>query len=88
MKITADGEKLLVGDYLGHLKLISSRDGTVIKDFGRAHNISIIGITITPDQKFCFTSCSYGTLKKWNHQDNTLVKDYGNIVDSIWSLHL
>jgi hypothetical protein len=33
MKITADDEKLLVADYYGDLKWISSTDGEVIKDF-------------------------------------------------------
>jgi hypothetical protein len=33
MKITADDEKLLVGDYGGSLRLISSTDGKLIKDF-------------------------------------------------------
>jgi tricorn protease-like protein len=56
MKITPDGEKLLVGDAKGHLKLISSRDGVLIKDFGRAHKKMITGIMTTTDQRFFLTS--------------------------------
>jgi hypothetical protein len=49
MKISADDEKLLVGDRGGHLKLISSRDGELIKDFGRVHEGDISGIMLTAD---------------------------------------
>jgi hypothetical protein len=56
MKIRAGDEKLLLGDSDGHLKLISLIDEKLIKDFGRAHDIVIIGIMITADQKFFFTS--------------------------------
>ena len=88
MKITADGEKLLVGDVRGHLKLISSRDGKVIKDFGKVHDGHITGIVITGDQNFWLTSSSDGQLKQWNYGDNTLVRDHGKIADDIWSLCL
>jgi WD40 repeat protein len=95
IKITADDEKLLVGDNGGQLKLILSRDGEVIKefglideDFGKAHDNFISGIVITVDQKFFFTSSVYGVLKQWNYEDNTLVKDHGNIMDYISSLCL
>jgi hypothetical protein len=50
IKITADGQKLLVGDSKGHLKLISSIDGKLIKDFGKVHDEKITGIMITVDQ--------------------------------------
>jgi hypothetical protein len=49
MKITADGEKLLVGDFRGHLKLTSLTDGKVIKNFGKCHGRGISGIMITMD---------------------------------------
>ena len=87
MKITADGGKLLVGDYDGNLKLISiSRDGGLIKDFLRPHNNYITGITVTLDQKFFFTSSDDGVLKQWNYEDNTMVKDHGKITDCVESL--
>jgi hypothetical protein len=38
MKISADNEKLLVGDNYGFLRLISLIDGELIKDFGRVHD--------------------------------------------------
>jgi hypothetical protein len=49
MKITADGEKLIVGDSKGGLRLISSRDGEEIKDFGQVHDNWINAIMITAD---------------------------------------
>ena len=67
MKITADGEKLLVGDNGGNLKLISSRDGKVIKDLGKVHDGSITGIVITGDQNFWLTSSDDGGLKQFNY---------------------
>jgi WD40 repeat protein len=86
---------LLVGDNGGQLKLISSRDGEVMKDFGladeffgRAHDNFISGIVITEDQKFFLTSSMYGELKQWNYEDNTLVKDHGKITDYIQCLCL
>ena len=82
MKITADGEKLLVGDSTGHLKLISLIDGEVIKDFGRAHDGCITGIMIPVDQKLFFTSSENGVLKQWNYEDNTLVRDHGKITNN------
>jgi WD40 repeat protein len=88
MKITADGEELLVGDNGYHLKLISSRNGHLIKDFGRAHSKPITGIVITVDQKFWFTSSEYGILKQWNCRDNTLVRKHGKKTDRIYSLCL
>jgi hypothetical protein len=88
MKITADDEKLLVGDQEGHLKLISLIDGAVIKDFGRAHHDMITGIAIRADQKLFFTASRDGVLKQWNYQDNTLVRDHGNIMDDIHCLCL
>jgi WD40 repeat protein len=77
MKITADDEKLLVGDNKGYLKLISSRDGKLIKQTGRAHEDWISGIMVTKDWKFFFTSSYGGGLKQWNYEDNTLVIDHG-----------
>jgi WD40 repeat protein len=88
MKITADDEKLLVGDYKGHLNMISLRDGELIKDFGLIHGGGITGIVITADQKFFFTCSFDGVLKKWNYEDNTLVRDYGKITDGSLSLCL
>jgi hypothetical protein len=79
MKIMADDEKLLVEDSWGHLKLISSRDGEVIKRFGQVHDQSITGIMITVDQRFFFTFSYGGQLKQWNYEDNTLVRDHGRI---------
>jgi hypothetical protein len=86
---------LLVGDNGGQLKLISSRDGEVMKDFGladklfgKAHGNFISGIVITVDQKFFFTSSMSGELKQWNYEDNNLVKDHGKITDYISSLCL
>ena len=87
MKITVEDEKLLVGDCEGHLKLISSRDGKVIKRFGQVHDYEISGIMITVDQKFFFTSSKYGALKQWNYEDTTLVRDHGKINNFICSLH-
>jgi WD40 repeat protein len=81
MNITADGEKFLVGDSKGHLKLVSLRDGELIKNFGRAHDSYISGIIITPDQKFFITSSFHGELKQWNYEDNTLVTDHGKITN-------
>ena len=49
MKISADDEKVLVGDRGGHLKLISSRDRELIKDFGRVHESDIGGIMLKAD---------------------------------------
>jgi WD40 repeat protein len=66
MKITADGEKVLVGDSRGYLKLISSRNGEVIIDFRRAHSSEISGIVISMDQKSFFTSSMSGDLRQWN----------------------
>jgi hypothetical protein len=88
MKITADDEKLLVGDNSGHLKWISSRDGELIKHFGEAYYDWISGIVITADQKFFFTSSCNGQLKQWNYEDNTLVRDHGKINYLIWSMCL
>ena len=82
MKITADGERLLVGDDEGNLKLISSRDGEVIKHFGRVGDNCISGIMVTEDEKFFFTSSSAGELKQWNYEDNTLFRDHGEITDN------
>jgi hypothetical protein len=54
IKVTADDEKLFVGDIRRYLQLISSRDGELIKDFGQVHNDVISRIIITLDQKFFF----------------------------------
>ena len=67
MKLTVDDKKLLIRDYDGALKLISSKDGKLIKDFGIVHEYRITAITITSDQKFWFTSSGYGGLKQWNY---------------------
>jgi WD40 repeat protein len=88
MKITADDEKLLVGDNRGHLKLISSRDGGLIKDFGRAHEDGISGIMISGEEQFFFTSSFDGVLRQWNFEDNTLVRDHGKITNCIDDLCL
>jgi WD40 repeat protein len=94
MKITADGEKLFVGDHSGSLQLISSRNGELIKHFEQAHGFGqafgfgITGIVITPDQNFFFTSSFDVVLKQWNYEDNTLARNYGNITDGIFSLCL
>jgi hypothetical protein len=88
MKITADGEKLLVGDNLGHLKLVSLRDGELIKEFGHILGCGITGIVITADQKFFFTSSFDGVLKQSNYGDNTLVRDHGKIMDGSFFLCL
>jgi WD40 repeat protein len=66
VKITADGEKLFVGDSQGYLKLISSTKGKLIKDFGIVHELFIGKIVISSDQKFFFTSSLDGELKQWN----------------------
>jgi WD40 repeat protein len=73
---------------MGHLRLVSSTDGELIKDFGRVHDHQITGIIVTEDQKFFYTSSDDGVLKQWNYQDNTLAKDYGEILNYIWSLCL
>jgi WD40 repeat protein len=86
MKITADDEKLLVGDDYGYLILISSRDGQGIKDFGPAVFFRVTGIMLTADQKFFFTSSSDGKLKQWNYEDNNLARDHGMINKRIVSL--
>jgi WD40 repeat protein len=85
IKVTADGEKLFVGDSIGLLKLISLIDGQVIKDFGQVHD-GITGIMITEDQKSFFTSSNNGTFKQWNYNDNTLVRDHGKIINRSFSL--
>ena len=71
MKITADGEKLFIGDSGGQLNLILSRDGELIKDFGRSHVYGITVIMITIDQKFFFTSSDDGVFKQWNYKEKT-----------------
>jgi WD40 repeat protein len=87
MKITADEKKLLVEDNLGHLKLLSLRNGELIKDYGCLFAVGgITGIVITADQKFLFTSSSDNVLKQWNYEDITLVRDYGKITNKISSL--
>ena len=88
MKIGADDDKLLVGDYFGYLRLVSSTDGELIKDFGELYDDAITGIIITLDQKFFFTSSCDGALKQWNYEDNTLVKLHGEIPDLVASLCL
>jgi hypothetical protein len=71
------------------LKLISLSEGEVIKDFGQVHNAYISGIMITVDQKSFFTSSGDGGLKQWSYEDNTLVRDHGQIMsDNIYSLCL
>jgi hypothetical protein len=62
MKIIADDQKLLVGDQKGQLKLLSSKNGWLIKDFGLIHD-SIIGIMIEPYQKFFYTSSVDGGIE-------------------------
>jgi WD40 repeat protein len=86
MKVMADGKKVLVGDYDGHLKLISLRDGKLIKDFLRPHHNYITGIMVTLDQLFFFTSSDDGVLKQWNYGDKSLVTDHGRITNCIESL--
>jgi hypothetical protein len=86
IKITVDDEKLLVADFWNQFKLISSRDGALIKDFGNVPDRYITGIMITRDQKFFFTSSRYGVLKQWNYEENTLVTNHGRITDNINSL--
>jgi WD40 repeat protein len=86
MKITADEEKLFVGDYKGQLKLISLMDGEVIKDYGQVHEKQITGIMITADQKFFFTSSYSGVLRQWNYKKNFAVRWHGEITNSIASL--
>jgi hypothetical protein len=81
MKITADGEKLLVGDYRGHLILISSRDAEVFNDFGRALPNPVTGIMTTADEKFFFTASYDGVLIQWNYGDYTLAIDHGKIAN-------
>jgi hypothetical protein len=88
MKITADDEKLIVGHWDGNLVLISSRDGEVIKSFGKAHDHYITVIMITMNQKFFFTASAYGVLKQWNYMDYTLLRDHGKIMGTIISLCL
>jgi hypothetical protein len=82
----AEGEKLLVGDSEGQLKLISSIDGGVIKDFGQVHDRDITGIMIKLDQKFFFTSSFGGELKQWNYEDNTMARDHERIANWIYCL--
>jgi hypothetical protein len=80
---------LLVGDNLGHMKLISARDGELIQDLGKVHDDQITGIMRTADKKFFFTSTFDGKLKQWNYEDNTLIRDHGKIMNTrIWSLCL
>jgi WD40 repeat protein len=67
MNITADSEKLLFGDFIGNMKLISSRDGKLIKDLGKVHDGITSGIVITEDEKFIFTSSMDRVLKQWNY---------------------
>ena len=86
MKITADGEKMLLGYDKGYLLLISLRNGKVIKDFGKVHSSATTGIMITEHQKFFFTSTEIGEFKQWNYEDNTLVRDHGEFTDPIVSL--
>jgi hypothetical protein len=88
MKITADDEKLLVGDQKGHLNLISSRDGEVIKDSGRAHECYITRIVITADHRFFFISSYIGNLEQRDYKAGTLVMEHGNIKNNISSLCL
>jgi WD40 repeat protein len=87
IKITADVGKLLVGNG-GYFDLISSKDGELIKAFGKIHENFMTGIMITSDQKLFFTSSFNGVLKEWNNEDNTLVRDHGKIMDRIWSMCL
>jgi hypothetical protein len=74
---------MLVGDYCGYLKLISSIDGKLIKDFRRVHYTAITGIVKTEDKKLFFASSRDGQLKQWNFEDNTLVKDHGKITNNL-----
>jgi WD40 repeat protein len=83
MKISADDEKLFVGDLDGNLKLMSLRDGAIIKEFGKIHDEQIGGIVITADEKFFFTISADGALKQWNYEDLTLVRDCGKFNDGI-----
>jgi WD40 repeat protein len=88
MMISAGDEKLLFGNDIGRLKWISSIDGELIKDFRLAHEREITGIVITADQKFFFTSSYEGVLKQWNYEDNTLVRNHGEITNMISSMSL
>jgi WD40 repeat protein len=88
IKITADDEGLLVGNDCGHLKLVSSRDGELIKDFGQAHDDYISGIVRTGDHKFFLTSSRDRKLKQWNYEDNTFLGNHGEIINYIASLCL
>ena len=87
IKITADDGKLLLGDTGGNFRMLSSRSGLLLKDFGVIHS-SITGIMITSDKKFFFTSSADGELRQWNYIDNTLVRDHGKIAGDILSLCL
>jgi WD40 repeat protein len=86
LKITADGEKLLVGDQKGGFRLLSQTDGTEIDQIGFGHDGSVNAIAITSDQKFWFTSTGEGTLEQWDSKENSSFKDHGKIADSISSL--
>ena len=80
MKLTVDSKKLIVGDHSGFMKLISAKDGELIKDFGQAHKEMITDIVITVDHKYFFTSSIDGSLKQWNYKNNTLYKDHANLI--------
>jgi hypothetical protein len=86
MKISADEEKLFLGDLGGNLKLMSLTDGKTIKIYGKIHDSSISGIVITADEKFFFWSLYDGKLGKCNFKDITLVRDYEKITDIIYCL--
>jgi hypothetical protein len=76
MKMSADEERLFLGDGGGDFKLMSLKDGTTIKDLSYSYN-PVAGIVTTEDEKFLFTSTIDGVLKKWNYKDANLVRDYG-----------
>jgi WD40 repeat protein len=88
IRISADQQKLFLGDNGGNLKLMSLTDATAIIHFGQLHNQKITGIVITEDEKFLFTSSQNGELKQWNYQDTTLINDYAGFTHSIHSLCL
>jgi hypothetical protein len=71
------------------LKLIDLADGGIIKDFGRCHNgipHYSRGMLVTRDGEYLFTTSYEGGLNQSSVGAKTLVRDFGNLGQEIFSI--
>ena len=67
-----------VSNSTGNLRKYNIEDGSLIKDFGQAHEGQIRSTSVTHDKKSLFTSDDQGCVKQWDVETSKLLhgKDF------------